>query len=496
MAGNIETAEQRNILMTKLLWFAYLLGLGSNFAAGVSPQGIAAFGVIGFAAVGSITAAVYFLKNFSPYVQYLIAVNFSILIFFMVSTSPKLSNYMMIYVSIAFITLYHNYKSIALSAALGLVLSNYFFLTYNSEMFYGAGLDILISLNVMFIVITSALTAQALIGERIQKKIDAQHIELKKRKQQMEEMLEEVKQSINVITDFSNKLNNNIISTEGISGDLTQAFTEMAKGVESSAASVGDMSKSISSSVSFINDVNDSVKDLNERAISTTMVTKEGGEDVQKLMKGMEAVHHITGEQSKIAEALFQESKEIGEILTSIKEISEQTNLLALNASIEAARAGEHGRGFAVVANEVRRLAETSNLSTNKISIILQKLYQKIELMKEQTDETKKAIDENVTTTRETTNRFLNIDTYAKKSAEQSENVNIKVAGISTASEEMMKEIAAVTEYTESSSASVQEILASVEEQHQRIQMIRNSFGELEQLTKKLSRLAVTTANA
>lgn len=45
--------------------------------------------------------------------------------------------------------------------------------------------------------------------------------------------------------------------------------------------------------------------------------------------------------------------------------------MLALNAKIEATRAGNAGAGFLVVANEVQRLAEQSNVATEKIKGML-----------------------------------------------------------------------------------------------------------------------------
>lgn len=66
-----------------------------------------------------------------------------------------------------------------------------------------------------------------------------------------------------------------------------------------------------------------------------------------------------------------QSVSSIANFVSTITGIADQTNLLALNAAIEAARAGEAGRGFAVVAEEVRKLAEESNVAAHEVEKLI-----------------------------------------------------------------------------------------------------------------------------
>ncbi|MEB3827081.1 methyl-accepting chemotaxis protein [Phormidium sp. CCY1219] len=65
---------------------------------------------------------------------------------------------------------------------------------------------------------------------------------------------------------------------------------------------------------------------------------------------------------------LTEQVNQINKIANLVSEIANQTNMLALNAAVEAVRAGEHGKGFGVVASEIRKLADRSKQSAEKIT--------------------------------------------------------------------------------------------------------------------------------
>ncbi len=109
-----------------------------------------------------------------------------------------------------------------------------------------------------------------------------------------------------------------------------------------------------------------------DSAKEAVAATESGGQLVEQLKEKSDAISVANQSVTEVAHELQEKISSAEEITQIIYQVSSQTNLLALNASIEAARAGEAGRGFSVVADEIRKLADNTKQSIDKITDLLQ----------------------------------------------------------------------------------------------------------------------------
>ncbi len=196
---------------------------------------------------------------------------------------------------------------------------------------------------------------------------------------------------------------------------------------------------------------------------------QEGAGIVLRTINNMQDVQQRASGLKGEMGTLDKQARDIGAVLTLIRDIADQTNLLALNAAIEAARAGDAGRGFAVVADEVRKLAEKTMSATSEVEKAIAAIQEGTAMSSTTVDHTVNSIEEVGRMAQESghslelianlagdsSSRVSAIATAATQQSAASEEINRNIAEVNTLS-------ARIAEATNSAAGQVRDLTAQV----------------------------------
>ncbi|RSL30811.1 methyl-accepting chemotaxis protein [Salibacterium salarium] len=278
------------------------------------------------------------------------------------------------------------------------------------------------------------------------------------------------------------------------SSEETSASTnEIATTIQEVSHSTESTRERSTESLSLMQQLSINIEKVTEASANVAKKVKEteeaaanGNKEIVHSSEQMGIINTQVQDSADIIKQLGERSTEIGTIIETITSISEQTNLLALNAAIEAARAGEHGKGFAVVADEVRKLAEESNQSANKITQLIEGIQQETKRAVEKMSEGQTEASEGVDVIERAGTAFQTIRTSIQEVGSQVQNVSDISKQMHANSTQVTTAVEEMSQVAETNADSAQNVAAGTKEQQSAMEEISSSSEELSTMAQDL----------
>ena len=294
---------------------------------------------------------------------------------------------------------------------------------------------------------------------------------LKKMGDNVKGMIAKVMQTTEQVAASAQELTANAEQSSEVSNQVATSVGKVAAGADRGRQAKDESGRMVRQLVENMNNVQTHVEAMAKFTDTAVNRTISGKTISGHAVEQMSNVSQSTGKVGAALEKLSQSSNEIREIVQLISGIAAQTNLLALNAAIEAARAGEQGRGFAVVAEEVRKLAEQSQVATQRIVGLIEKNGQDLAGANLAMDETSGAVVSGVESVNSAGREFEAISALIGELIERTQtvkqtvnDVGNNIGAIRQSSDLVGQSIAETASEAETVSAATQEQAAAIEE--------------------------------
>ncbi len=271
-----------------------------------------------------------------------------------------------------------------------------------------------------------------------------------------------------------------------VSRKITANATQLSVAASEIAATITQHERTASQQAAAANETSATIEELSassrksaEQAATAAAVaekagtaTAQGDEATRQTVVAMGGLKDKIGAMAEQIVHLGEQTGQIGNIATVLKDLAGQINMLALNAAVEAARAGEHGKGFAVVASEIRKLADESKKSAEQTAVLVGDIQKATNSSIMMTEEGTRTVTEVTQLVRKVAELFSNLANLAGSANENAQQVMLNAQQQSAAFNQ-------VVEATNSIAAGAKETAAGISQTKVGVQSLNEAAGNL-----------------
>lgn len=316
-----------------------------------------------------VMTLMYLKKKETQLIRYVGMWSFMLFYTYVMMTTDKLMTFCYIILLVILLTVYEEIRItltcsiVSIVIILGAIAKIY--MTGQQAITNSSEIEICIAC-MLFVTLYSALVTK--LNGKIK---NAQLDKIDGEKEQTEQLLnvvlkvaDSMEQSIVVLSDETNKLNESVETTKESMESLAEGASNTAIAIQTQQEKTAEINEHI-----YV------LEGVTESIVSNVKTSEEIVEGNQVSMKQLLNQVEKSEDASNLVATQMSELKtyadQMQDIMTLINNVASQTRLLALNASIEAARAGEAGRGFAVVAEQISNLASQTSSATGDIDVLI-----------------------------------------------------------------------------------------------------------------------------
>jgi methyl-accepting chemotaxis protein len=226
---------------------------------------------------------------------------------------------------------------------------------------------------------------------------------------------------------ISRTLTDTVNSLSSTSAEMGATVEQQERTAVLQAAAVHETTTTMDELDASFSQTAEMVKVAADTAQNAALVASDGIETVRQTLDGMSRLKDKVAAVSEQISNLSEQTGQIGVITRSVGDLANQTNMLALNAAVEAARAGEHGKGFGVVAAEIRKLADESKKSAERINALIDDIQKATDATVMATEEGTKTVDADILLAQQTARAFNGIVSSSNSALEAAQQTLLAV---------------------------------------------------------------------